>query len=104
MKLNDAIKGVFESEVERYREHIPRLKMPVNRQNVDKKHAHNSLANIMVMLCIVAFCVMAKPMKTDPRLRSTLAKQGEYIAQLIPEDPVAVLYDFVKVINSSYEE
>jgi hypothetical protein len=108
MKLNDVIKGVFENEVERYRGHTPRLKMPENQQNTGKKRAHSSLtnspANIMVMLCIIVFCVIAKPVKTDPRLRSPLAEQGEYIAQLIPEDPVTVLYDFIKVINSSYEE
>jgi hypothetical protein len=108
MKLDDMIKSVFENEAERYRGHTPRLTMPVNQQSAGKKCGHSSLidlpANIMLTLCIIVFCVMAKPMKTDSRLRSPLAEQGEYIAQLIPEDPVAVLYDFVKAINSSYEE
>jgi hypothetical protein len=74
MKLDDTIKGVFENEVERYRGHTPRLTMPVNQENTGKKRTHSSLtdspANIMAMLCIIVFCVMASPVKTDPRLRN----------------------------------
>jgi hypothetical protein len=108
MKLDDLIKSVFENEVERYRRYTPRLNIPVNQQNAGKKRAYSSLtdlpANIVATLCIIVFCVMAKPMNIDPRLRSPIAEQGEYIAQLIPENPAAVLYDFVKAIDSSYEE
>jgi hypothetical protein len=108
MKFDDAVKGVFENEVERYRGHTPRLHMPVNRQNTGKKSTRGSPAdlpaNIMAMLCIIVFCVMAKPVKTDPRLQSPFTEQGEYIARLLPEDPAAVLYDFIKTINSSHEE
>jgi hypothetical protein len=108
MKLDEAIKGVFENEVERYREYIPPLLIPVTRptmrQHTGKKRTYNPLVDIVMFLFIIAFCLITGPVKNDLYLRSPLAGQGEHIAQLIPENPIAALCDFLYVNHSSYEE
>jgi hypothetical protein len=108
MKLDDMIKGVFENEVERYRADTPPLSMPATRpaarQHIGKKRAYNPLADIAAFLLVIAFCVMTGPLKNDPRLRSPIAGQGENIAWLIPENPIAAVCDFLYVRYSSYEE
>jgi hypothetical protein len=108
MKLNKAIKSVFENEVEQYREYTPPLSMPVTqpvtRQHTRKKRAYNPLADIVTLLFIIAFCLMTGPVRNDLYLRSPIAGQSAYITQLMPENPAAALYDFFYVNHSSYEE
>jgi hypothetical protein len=110
MKFDEMIKGVFENEVEQYR--TPPLSMPVTRPamrpatraHTGKKRAYDPLADIVMLLFIIGFCVVTGPVKNDPRLRSPIAEQSAYIARLIPENPAAALYDFLYVNHSSYEE
>jgi hypothetical protein len=104
MQIDKIIKAAFEREVEENYSRIPPFpnygQIDLEKKTIiENRRSH--LMEIGLAACFIIVFGISVFLKDDV-FRSPLANQGVSIAQLFPENPKTVFYDFILAINSSF--